>query len=157
MNTIPQPATRARGAATARRSGGRAFTLVEILIVVVILGILAGIVIPQFTSASEDSRENSLRMSLHRIRQQLEIYRAQHNDTYPDNDPAIFVRQMTEYTDVEGNPDPVSGPFGPYLRELPVSPFTGTSDVSDTPLDGSAWYYQDGIFLANDHPTRATY
>jgi prepilin-type N-terminal cleavage/methylation domain-containing protein len=40
-----------------RKSG---FTLVEILIVVIILGILAAIVIPQFTNASEDARRNSM-------------------------------------------------------------------------------------------------
>ena len=40
----------------------KAFTLVEILIVVVILGILAAIVIPQFTSASEDAQVSSAEM-----------------------------------------------------------------------------------------------
>jgi prepilin-type N-terminal cleavage/methylation domain-containing protein len=47
--TVPPPCRRSRG-----RAGG--FTLIEILIVVVILGILAGIVIPQFATASGDSR-----------------------------------------------------------------------------------------------------
>jgi prepilin-type N-terminal cleavage/methylation domain-containing protein len=42
---------------TRSRSG---FTLVEILIVVIILGILAALVIPQFTNASQNARESSL-------------------------------------------------------------------------------------------------
>src|SRR5256885_17192904 len=60
------------------RKGG--FTLVEILIVVIILGILAAIVIPQFTSASQDARKNSLVSQLQTIKAQLELTRLQHLD-----------------------------------------------------------------------------
>ena len=49
----------------ARKSG---FTLVEILIVVIILGILAAIVIPQFTNASQDARNSSLLSQLQTLR-----------------------------------------------------------------------------------------
>ena len=51
---------------------GRAFTLVEILIVVVILGILAAIVIPQFTTAAESSKESALKQDVFRFREQIE-------------------------------------------------------------------------------------
>src|SRR3954452_23602155 len=64
-----------------RKSG---FTLVEILIVVIILGILAAIVIPQFTNASQDARKNSLTSQLQTIRSQLELYKMQHLDKAPD-------------------------------------------------------------------------
>ena len=47
---------------TKRKNSG--FTLVEILIVVVILGILAAIVIPQFSQASNEARESSLKSNL---------------------------------------------------------------------------------------------
>src|SRR6187399_3120355 len=61
----------------------RGFTLVEILIVVIILGILAAIVIPQFTNASQDARKNSLTSQLQTIRSQLELYKLQHLDQLP--------------------------------------------------------------------------
>src|SRR5262249_3312377 len=61
----------------------RGFTLVEILIVVVILGILAAIVIPQFTSASESAKGSNLLSQLQTIRSQLELYQVQHNGSYP--------------------------------------------------------------------------
>src|SRR5438034_9855462 len=67
------------------RKGG--FTLVEILIVVIVLGILAAIVIPQFTSASQDARKNSLVSQLQTIKAQLELTRLQHLD----KDSATFV------------------------------------------------------------------
>jgi len=42
------------------KRNSRGFTLVEILIVVIILGILAAIVIPQFSSASNDARRSNV-------------------------------------------------------------------------------------------------
>lgn len=51
------------------------FTLVEILIVVVILGILAAIVIPQFTDAGSETRISTVRANLSAMRSQIEIYK----------------------------------------------------------------------------------
>jgi len=51
------------------------FTLVEILIVVVILGILAAIVIPQFTDASTEAKESALKSDLQTMRSQIELYK----------------------------------------------------------------------------------
>src|SRR5437868_6507714 len=65
---------------THRRTRASGFTLVEILIVVIILGILAAIVIPQFTSASQDARKNSLTSQLQTIKAQTELARLQHLD-----------------------------------------------------------------------------
>jgi len=84
----------------------KGFTLVEILIVVVILGILAAIVIPQFTSASESAKASSLVSQLQTIRSQLEFYQIQHNGNYPDladlnTDGAMWDR-MTTTTDSSG-------------------------------------------------------
>ena len=58
------------------------FTLIEILIVVVILGILAAVVIPQFTNAADDASVSSARTQLQTMRSQIELYRAQ-NGSYP--------------------------------------------------------------------------
>ncbi len=78
----------------------RGFTLVEILIVVVILGILAAIVIPQFTQASTEAKTNSLCSDLQTLRSQIELYKVQHNDTPPAL--ATFTNQMTLTTDITG-------------------------------------------------------
>lgn len=135
-----------------RRQTG--FTLIEILVVVVILAILAAIVLPQFTSAAEESRTNSLQMSLHRIRQQIEIYQSHHSGQYPDAEH--FVAQMTQATDILGN---AGTDHGPYIRQIPNNPFTGTNDIGDGEVGSSAWYYDEttGEFRANDTAAHRTY
>ena len=67
-----------------RKRMRRAFTLIEILIVVVILGILAAIVIPQFTDASQEAMESSLLTQLQTIRSQIELYNVQNPVTLFD-------------------------------------------------------------------------
>lgn len=126
----------------------QAFTLVEVLIVVIVLGILAAIVVPQFSSASADSNLSALTTNLHTIRAQLELYKIQHNSTYPVL--ASFTAQMTAGTQVDGT---VGTDFGPYLLTVPVNPFSGVNTLT-TEAAGSAkgWYYNatTGEFRAND-------
>jgi general secretion pathway protein G len=129
-----------------------AFTLVEILIVVFILGILAALVIPQFTSAAATSRENSIKMDLHRLRVQIEIYIQQHDGKPPTL--AEFTQQMT-MANAQGQTAAVGTPgytLGPYIQTVPVNPNTSTRDVGDGDVGTSAWYYNEntGEFRAND-------
>ena len=106
----------------------KGFTLVEILIVVIILGILAAIVIPQFTEASNDARESALTSDLQTLRSQLELYRVQHLDTYPG---ANMVTQLTSKTDMNGTVDP-AGTLGPYLQKFPTNSFVTNGNTVDT-------------------------
>ena len=61
----------------------RGFTLIEILIVVVILGILAAIVIPQFTNASQEATASSIRSQLQTLRGQIELFRVRNGGDLP--------------------------------------------------------------------------
>ena len=125
----------------------KAFTLVELLIVVIILGILAAVVIPQFSDASTDARVSSMVTNLATIRGQLEFYKMQHNGNYPTF--AGFTAQMTGGTDITGGPGTA---FGPYLQRIPNNPFTNTNIVTSFKGSGVAWYYNEttGEFLADD-------
>ena len=118
------------------KRANRGFTLVEILIVVVILGILAAIVIPQFTQASTEAKVSSLQSNLQSIRSQIELYKIQHNDN-PPTDNTTFSTQMTGQTNISGG---AGTDFGPYLQKIPVNPFTNLNTIGAAAA-GSDWYY----------------
>jgi general secretion pathway protein G len=138
----------------------RGFTLVEILIVVVILGILAAIVVPQFTQASTEAKYNSLCSNLQSMRSQIELYKVQHNDIAPAL--ATFAAQMTETSTVlgatSGNKVRVVATghiYGPYLERVPANPFNdlATLEASGTAGDdGAGWEYNaaTGEIFADD-------
>jgi general secretion pathway protein G len=124
-----------------RNSNRKGFTLVEILIVVIILGILAAIVIPQFTNASTDARKNSLTSQLQTVRSQLELYKLQHNDRLPTFAGAtadLQWEQMTLKTDVNGSTNAATGvDFGPYLQQTPTNPLNSNSRVATGAVDAT--------------------
>jgi general secretion pathway protein G len=142
----------------------RGFTLVEILIVVIILAVLAGVVIPQFSSSTEEAKLTVLRSDLSSMRKAVELYYHQHNAVYPgavesnfsgDASPeSWFVDQLTLYTNVKGEAVAVKNDifkYGPYLKKgLPINPFNDlntvtinktddklTADTDDGAVDGS--------------------
>lgn len=119
-----------------RRTHKSGFTLVEILIVVIILGILAAIVIPQFSSASNDARTSNVQTTVQTLRSQIALYKLQHADTLPNLvtnwDP--FLKK----TDQAGSTSPAAGvqTFGPYMQDTPVNSLNSKSNVLNG--DGSA-------------------
>ena len=136
------------------------FTLVEILIVVVILGILAAIVIPQFTDAATEAKESSLMTNLQAVRSQIELYKIQHTDALPGAGTASFVECMTGQTDVYGAvwASGAGTAYGPYMQSLPKNPFNqlDTVDIDGTVGDDNAgWEFNSssGYFQADDTGT----
>jgi general secretion pathway protein G len=110
------------------------FTLVEILIVVVILGILAAIVIPQFTDASTEAKTSSLCSDLQTVRSQIELYKIQHNDDLPSDAAVGLVLAMTEQTDIDGA---AGTDYGPYLQKIPTNPFNDLDTITEAAVGSS--------------------
>jgi general secretion pathway protein G len=106
----------------------RAFTLVEILIVVIILGILASIVIPHFANASDQAKRSSLVSTLQSLRSQVELYMLQHGDKAPALDASDWT-PLTDQTTYSGKT------LGPYLTFTPANPLNGFSDVQTVTVD----------------------
>ena len=139
---------------SARSLKAQGFTLVEILIVVVILGILAAIVIPQFTSASESAKASSLVTQLQSLRSQLELYQLQHNGNYPSSTTATFWDQLTEKTNIAGSTTIATGEkeYGPYLQKEIVNPFEDSNSlVADTTGDVDTGAAEGVGFLYNSN------
>ncbi len=148
----------------------KGFTLVEILIVVIILGILAAIVIPQFSSASNDARESALTSDLQTLRSQLELYNIQHLDHYPNvqstdsgttwtADTANFSARMTGQTNQYGQTSGTT--FGPYMQNFPTNAFNGLNTVRVGGAGAGAgthgWQFNttSGRLSADDNATHA--
>jgi type II secretory pathway pseudopilin PulG len=118
-----------------------AFTLAEILIVVVLLGILAIVVLPLVADSSISARRSALANDLNLLRRFVLIYKAQHLEVgpgYPDGDTTqaptqqAFLNQMTMASNTSGETAAIGTPGyerGPYLMKMPVNPLNKLSTV----------------------------
>jgi general secretion pathway protein G len=137
-------APRSRSSLQIAQGNRDAFTLVEILIVVVILGILAALVIPQFANASQDARKANMRNQLQTVRGTIGLYRVEHRDIPPKLITTGWTA-VTSRTKTDGTIDP-AGDRGPYLPNAPVNPLTLSSSIvalGTTPALSNGWFYDE--------------
>jgi len=131
-----------------RCANGRAFSLVEMVLVVVIIGIISAIAVPRMTSGAASANAAALESSLSTVRKAIDIYYAEHGK-YPGYDPisstpdgADFLSQLIDYTDTRGRASSTYAPpyiYGPYLRRpFPKNPFNGLDTVHVKAFPGDA-------------------
>lgn len=116
-----------------RTHRAKGFTLVEILIVVVILGILAAIVVPQFTSASQDAVKGALKSQIQTLTAQTELYRVQNFGRLPHQDTADPLAAGA------GQQNPTTWGIlvnGQFLKGEPINGYTASSSIAA--FDGGA-------------------
>ena len=98
----------------------RAFTLVEILIVVALLGILAAIVLPTFQDHIQQARETAAKDNLRILRNAIGLYAVEHNDVppgYSNDDPSQSAFHWTFLLQMVGTSN--------HLSDMPENPFNG--------------------------------
>lgn len=136
----------------------KAFTLVEILIVVVILGVLSAIVVPQFSTATEESAKAATHSQLVKLRDAIGVYYVRNNSQYPSIVPG---NDLTAWAELGAS-------NGDYLRKPPenkwVTPASSRIVVHGAAPDAAyqtthGWIYDPatgqlwaGSYDANDQP-----
>ncbi|MCE9589633.1 MAG: type II secretion system protein GspG [Planctomycetes bacterium] len=106
----------------------KAFTLVELLLVVSILGILAALVIPTLTNASDGAKVSNAATSLANARKALQRYALEHGNTYPAT--AHLWEALSAKTTATGDID-AAGQFGPYLLSTPSNPWNQLGTIHE--------------------------
>ncbi|MBA1274807.1 type II secretion system major pseudopilin GspG [Stutzerimonas azotifigens] len=99
-----------------RRQGG--FTLIEIMVVVVILGILAALVVPQVMSRPDQAKVTVAKGDIKAVAAALDMYKLD-NFAYPSTQQGLdaLVKRPT------GNPQPKNWNRDGYLKRLPQDPW----------------------------------
>lgn len=138
---FPTPALRQRALARLKpRSGG--FTLIELMVVLVIIGVLAALIVPNVLERAEDAKVTAARTDVNNLMQALKLYRLD-NGRYPTSEQGLQALIAK----------PTSGPippnWKPYLDKLPNDPWghpyqylnpgvKGEIDVMSLGADGQA-------------------
>lgn len=126
----------------------------EIFIILLSIVMIAALCAPKFSEAKERGKLSRLVSQLAMMRQQIELYKVQHNELLPGQKEKggeiteeEFVKALTES----------DGVYGPYLKSIPENPFNGLKSVRMGSFNlstaaGAGWFfnYKTGDFKADD-------
>lgn len=101
--------------ATKKQSG---FTLIEVMVVVVILGILAAVVVPRIMDNPDKARITKAKQDIRALESALNLYRLD-NYQYPSTDQGLEALVSAP----GGSPAPANYKQGGYIRKLPLDPW----------------------------------
>lgn len=141
--------------------------MIELVMVIAIIGIIAGVAVPRMSRAAESSRENALVSNLSLIQSAIDRYTAEHGGLSPGHDSkgsvdtseGVFEDRLMQRTDDRGDTQK-DGLLGPYLRSMPKNPINGLRSVR---IDGAApganthgWHYDaTSQTIQSDHGSGA--
>ncbi len=139
--TTPIPQTPAP-LARLRRAVQRGFTLIELMVVLVIIGVLAALIVPNVLDRADDARVTAARTDVNNLMQALKLYRLD-NQRYPSTEQGLNALVA------KPSASPVPPNWRPYLDKLPSDPWgrpyqyinpglKGEVDVLSLGADGQA-------------------
>ncbi|MCA9300057.1 MAG: prepilin-type N-terminal cleavage/methylation domain-containing protein [Phycisphaerales bacterium] len=137
------------------RGPWRAFSIIELMMVMAIAALLVAVAIPRLSRGAEGASENALERDLVTLRGAIDRYAAEHFGTWPTW--LDIEDQLTMSTDLDGNTSPAMDTthvFGPYLASIPPVPcgrWKGSDRIKKAPvvppiavIGSAGWQYDQG-------------
>lgn len=122
--------------------GTSGFTLIEIMLVTVIIGILAGMVVVVFRGQAQDARINRARGDIKSYQTTLELFALKNNDQYPESLQELVQKEFIQ----EVNRDPWGTP---YIYVKPGNRYRNAYDLFSAGPDGAEGT-EDDVWLAEE-------
>lgn len=99
-----------------QRHASRGFTLIELMVVLVIIGVLAALIVPNVLDRADDARVTAAKTDVNNLMQALKLYRLD-NQRYPTS------AQGLQALVVKPTAGPIPGNWKPYVDKLPNDPW----------------------------------